>query len=278
MADLEPVDEIARLAAGAHPWRHHLVGGGRLERGEGGSLILATEGASADAYSDAQVDDYGWPLGRTMLGGGPRQTRGLRRERLIRRPPLRVRVRARFSHQAGELRGTAGFGLWNYPIALPLGMPRALWFFYGSAPGDMPLALGVPGRGWKAAGLDTGRPQALALAPLAPILVPLMWAPPLYRGLWPPIQRAVGVAEALVRAPMTAWHDYTLEWGEATSRLLVDGRVVLADAPSPRGPMCFVAWVDNQYLVATPQGRFRWGVVAVPGRQWLELAGLTIEG
>lgn len=280
MDEGEPVDEIERVAAGARPWRHHLVRRGRLERGAGGSLILATEGATADAYSDAQVDDYGWPVGQPLLRRRPLRPGALlgpaRGEPLTRRSPLRVRLRARFSHGAGELRGTAGFGLWNYPIALPLGLPRAIWFFYGSAPGDMPLALGVPGRGFKAATVDTGRPTALALAPLAPTLVPLMWAPPLFRGLWPPIQRAVGVAEAMVRAPMTEWHDYTIEWGERTSRLLVDGRVVLADAPSPRGPMCFVAWVDNQYLVATPQGRFRWGTVDAPGRQWLELSSLTL--
>jgi hypothetical protein len=255
------MDEIELMARPQAPWRHHLVGQGRLARGEGGSLILATAGATAGAYSDAQIDDY---LGRPG-------------QRFDRRPPLRLRVRARFSHEAGELRGTAGFGFWNYPIAAPPAMPRAIWFFYGSAPNDMPLALGVPGRGWKAATVDTGCPRALALIPLAPLAVPLMWAPTLRRGLWPPIQRAVGVAEALVRAPMTAWHEYVIEWGERRSRFLVDGRVVLDEAPSPRGPMCFVAWIDNQYLVATPQGRLGWGLIEAPARQWLELAELTLE-
>jgi hypothetical protein len=41
--------------------------------------------------------------------------------------------------------------------------------------------------------------------------------------------------------------------------------------------MCFVAWVDNQYLIATPQGKLRWGVIAAPGRQSLELAQLSLE-
>ncbi|HMQ34244.1 MAG TPA: hypothetical protein PKD53_26150 [Chloroflexaceae bacterium] len=274
------MDLIEQLAAGEPPWRHHLVRQGRLERGEAGSLRLVTEGATADAYSDAQIDDYGWPVGQpllrrrplrpgALLGAGPGAP-------LTRRPPLRLRVRARFSHEAGALRGTAGFGFWNYPVALPLGMPRAIWFFYGSPPLDMPLAMSVPGHGFKAATVDTGRPRALALAPLAPILVPLMRVPALYRGLWPPIQRAVGVAEALVRAPMAGWHDYVIEWGPRTSRFLVDGRVVLDEAPSPRGPMCFVAWIDNQYFVATPWGRFRWGTVAARGRQWLELAELVV--
>jgi hypothetical protein len=253
-------DEIERMAVGAAPWGHLMLGPARCEL-EGAALRLVTEGATGRSYADAQIHDYqGW------LRGG-----------LIRRPPLRLRLRARFSHGEGELRGTAGFGFWNYPIVMPPRPPRAVWFFYGSPPNDMPLAMGVPGHGWKAATVDTGRPRALALLPLAPIAIPLMRAPALYRGLYPPIQRAVGAAEALVRAPMTAWREYVIEWGERTSRFLVDGRVVLDEAPSPRGPLCFVAWVDNQYLVLTPQGRVRWGLLEAPGRQWLEIAELVIE-
>ncbi|MEI8167120.1 MAG: hypothetical protein WCG26_12110 [Chloroflexales bacterium] len=252
-------DLLDQMAAPCPPWRHYLVGGARLGRTDDG-LRLLTDGATAHAYSDAQIDDYQGRPGASF----------------VRQPPLRLRLRARFSHEAGELRGTAGFGFWNYPSAWPPRMPRAVWFFYGSPPGDMPLALGVPGQGWKAATIDTGRRSALVLAPLAPVIVPLLWSAPLYRGLWPPIQRAVGVAETIVPAPLTAWHEYVLEWGERTSRFLVDGRVVLDEAPSPRGPLCFVAWIDNQYLVATPQGRFRWGVLAAPGQQWLEMRELTI--
>lgn len=253
------LDDMAR---GAPPWRHLLIRQGRCEAAPG-ALRLIVEDATARglAYSDAQIDDY-------RAGSGPR---------FIRRPPLRLRVRARFSHPEGSLRGTAGFGFWNYPIAWPLRLPRAIWFFYASAPNDMPLALGVPGRGWKAAVIDATRPRALALLPLAPVLAPLFNLPVLYRGLYPPVQRALGVAEALVRAPMEEWHEYVIEWGPRASRFLVDGRVVLSDAPSPRGPLCFVTWVDNQYLVATPRGRVRWGLLDAPGAQWLELAGVWLE-
>lgn len=248
------------MAAGAAPWRQMMLGQARCER-EGAMLRLVTEGATVRAYSDAQIDDY-----QGRLAGG-----------FIRRPPLRLRLRARFSHPEGELLGTAGFGFWNYPIVPPPRPPRAIWFFHGSPPNDMPLAAGVPGRGWKAATVDTGRPQALALLPLAPVAVPLMWSPPLYRGLYPLIQRAAGVAEALVRAPMTEWHEYVIEWGVRKSRFLVDGRVVLDEAPSPRGPLCFVAWVDNQYLVLTPQGELRWGLLDAPERQWLEITEFSLE-
>jgi hypothetical protein len=54
-------------------------------------------------------------------------------------------VRACFSHPAGTLRGTAGFGFWNDPFLmtgarLPA-LPRAIWFFYASAPSEMKLDL-----------------------------------------------------------------------------------------------------------------------------------------
>ena len=253
-------NEIDKLASATRPWRHHMIGTATAAL-EGGALRLTLAPATARGYADAQIDDY-------QPGAS---------EKFLRRPPLRLSMRARMSHPAGELRGTAGFGLWNYPFALPPGAPRAIWFFYGSPPSDMPLAMGVPGYGWKAAVVDTGRPRALALLPLAPLIVPLLWSPPLFRGLYPPLQRAVGVAEALVRAPMEQWHEYVIEWGERRSRFLVDGRVLLDEAPSPRGPMCFVAWVDNQYLVLTPQGRLRWGLLETPEPQWIELAELRIE-
>ncbi len=250
------------MATGAPPWRHLMIRQGRCEWKEGAlRLEVASARARALAYADAQIDDY-------QPG---------RRPRFIRRPPLRLRVQARFSHPAGGIRGTAGFGFWNYPIAAPLRPPRAIWFFYASPPADLPLAQGVPGHGWKAAVIDTGRPQALALLPLAPLVVPLLHAPTLYRGLYPLIQRAVSVAETLVHAPMERWHEYVIEWGPRVSRFLVDGRVVLDEAPSPRGPLCFVSWVDNQYLVVTPQGRVRWGLLDVPERQWLELAAVDLE-
>lgn len=253
------MDELKGLALGAPPWRQLLLRGGRCEL-DGDVLRLVTAGATRQAYVDAQIDDF-------QVGQA---------QRFIRRPPLRLQVRARFSHPAGALRGTAGFGFWNYPIAAPPRPPQAVWFFYSSAPGDLPLALGVPGQGWKAAVIDAGRPQALALLPLAPILVPLLNLPALYRGLYPPLQRAVGVAETLVRVPLEQWHDYGIEWGERTSRFLVDGRVVLDEAPSPRGPLCFVAWLDNQYLVVTPQGRVRWGLLDAPEQQYLAISAFNL--
>ncbi|RRR67172.1 MAG: hypothetical protein EI684_19400 [Candidatus Viridilinea halotolerans] len=243
------------------PWQHYTTGTGQIHAADT-RVRLLLNGASRTNYNDAQLDDY--------------QRTG--RVALLRRPPLTMRLRARFSHPEGVLRGTMGFGFWNYPIALPPAPPRALWFFYQAPPGNLPLAMGVAGGGcWKAATIDTGRARALALAPFAPLVVPLLRLPRLFRGLWPPIQWAVGVAETPVRVPMEAWHEYELVWGATTSCFRVDGRVVLADAPSPRGPLCAVIWMDNQYLIVTPQGRLGWGLLDLAGPQWLEVERLELE-
>ncbi len=245
-------------------WRRYVVGAGALEP-TGSTLRFVIANATSHQYSDAQIDDY----------------QGLPRRRFLWRPPLRLTVRACFSHPAGELQGTAGFGFWNDPFLMtgarmPV-LPRALWFFYGSLPSNMKLYLQAPGHGWKAATIDALRPTALLLAPVAPLAVLLMNLRPLYHALWPPIQRALNVQEATVEVEMAEWHTYVLEWGTERARFSVDGEAVLEGAPSPRGPLGFVMWLDNQYMVATPWGRLGWGRLDVPGSQWMEVDWLALE-
>ncbi len=252
----------ADLAPGLH-WQQYLVGSGALER-TGRTLRFLTADATSRQYSDAQIDDY----------------QGLPRLRFPWRPPLRLTVRARFSRPTGQLQGTAGFGFWNDPFLMTgarmPALPRAIWFFYGSPPSNLKLDVQTPGHGWKAATIDALRPAALLLAPVAPLAVLLMNARPLYRALWPPIQRALNVREATVEADMTGWHTYVVEWGTKRARFSVDGKTVMQHAPAPRGPLGFVMWLDNQYMIATPQGRFGWGLLDAPGRQWMEIDELAI--
>jgi len=217
-------------------------------------LRLIRPPGPADRYRNAQLDDFG------------------RRPGLARAlwPPFTLRLRARASHPVTQLIGTAGFGLWSYPWAWPPRMPQAIWFFFGAAPHDMPLAMGIPGHGWKAAIIDTGRPAALTWLPLAPLIVPLLNLPPIYRRLWPSIQHAAGIAEAIVPQDIAQWHDYEIRWGVSESELLVDGQPILR-APSPRGPLSLVIWIDNQYAIVRPTGRLGWGVRACTEAQWLEV-------
>jgi hypothetical protein len=262
--------ELEQIVTADDPrWQHYTVGGGAVETyGEGEGLRFLTRDAGVERYSDAQIDDY----------------HGLPRRRFPWRPPLTLRVRARFSHPNRQLKGTAGFGFWNDPFAMTglraPALPRALWFFYASPPANMTLALDVPGNGWKAATLDTTRLSALLWAPLAPLLIPLMNLRPLYRRLWPPVQRALAVSEVplAVEADMTTWHDYRLEWGREKAGFFIDEHLALESGHPPRGPMGFVMWLDNQYAVATPQGRFGWGLVDAPGEQWMEVEHFSITG
>lgn len=246
-------------------WSSDAKGGGSLER-SGGALRLANKDTTADQYTNAQIDDY----------------QGLRRGQFRWRPPLKLTVQARFSHPPGELSGTAGFGFWNDPFLMteprmPT-LPRALWFFYGSPPSDIKLDLTTPGHGWKVATIDALRPVALLLAPVALPAALLMNIRPLYRTIWPPIQRALNVREAELDVSLTDWHTYTVDWGERSSTFFVDDKAVLENGPSPRGPLGFVMWLDNQYMVVRPWGRFGWGLLEARGRQWLEVDRVTITG
>lgn len=81
---------------------------------------------------------------------------------------------------------------------------------------------------------------------------------------------------------MTDWHNYTIDWTTTSVHFSVSGgaqdkALPVLDAPSPGGPLGFVAWLDNQYLVITPWGRVAWGLLGVPERQWMEIDRLVLE-
>ena len=99
----------------------------------------------------------------------------------------------------------------------------------------------------------------------------------LYRTFWPIGQRAIGVNETQVLVEMTEWHTYVIEWQEKTAHFIVDGNVVLSCNTPPKGPLGFVLWLDNQYMVVTPWGKFGYGLLDSPGEQWMEISELRIE-
>ena len=256
-----------KMNRGVDNWNTLMLSGGGLVRTPDG-LRFVNPPLDGSLYCNAQLDDY---------QAAPRRD-------FCNRPPLRLRLRARFSHGAQKMGGTAGFGFWNDPFMmtgrrLPA-LPRALWFFLAAPPSDMRLATETPGGGWKAAALDALNPCALLSLPAAGLMAPFMRSPRLMRRLWPWFERRFGIAERLlddvIVGSLTEWHEYGIDWGPRQATFYVDGRVVI-HAPAPRGPLGFVAWLDNQYLIVHPSGRLRHGLVAKSEEQWMEIGDLHLE-
>ncbi len=244
-------------------WKPYVTGGGTITAAPG-LLRLALPQQDAATYADAQIAD----------------SIDLPRRWLPWEPPLRLTVRAFASAPADRLIGTAGFGFWNDPVRPDRreapSLPGALWFFFAGAGSNMPLALRQPGHGWKAATFDARNPLFYGLLPLAPLGFLAMRVPALYRAIWPIGQRALGVAEAALPGDLLAApHEYTLEWTAHRVMFAVDGAVVLETPRAPRGPLAFIAWMDNRRAVVTPQGQFGWGVTA-GGEQSLFLQQIVI--
>ena len=241
----------------------HIVGTGEVT--EGIEQVRLYKGpTSEDTYSNAQLDD----------------TQRLQRANFCWRPPLCLTVRARFSHDAQELSGTAGFGFWNDPFMMtekrkPT-LPTALWFFFSAQPSNMALALDVPGWGWKAATIDAWQWPFFLLAPTAPIGILLMRIPRLYRWLWPLAQSAIGVREALLAVNMRDWHTYRLVWQKSSIDFFVDNNHVLHSNHALKGPLGLVIWFDNQAMVVTPQGQVRHCLVTANKTEWMEISEVTI--
>jgi len=243
------------------PWRITEAGTGVVSRAPG-ELRMTLRPTGTRRYSNAQISDYS---GRSFRW----------------RPPLRLTVTARATAPADDLRGTAGFGFWNHPFVpgeRGAHLPKAIWFFFSSPPSNMQLARGVPGPGWKAATFDATRWLFLALLPTAPAGLLLMHIPALYERLWPVGQRAIGVSEALLDGHLLAErHTYTLDWRMGGATFGVDGQTVHEAETAPGGPLGFIAWMDNQYAIVTPQGQFGFGVVAVEREQALMLEHMSIQ-
>ena len=259
------------------PWRITQIGSGVVEQ-SAGALRLMIPPTSPQVYSDAQLSDY---AGKQDFAW---------------RPPVRMTVRAYATyphplapsplHGEGEqssdhLKGTAGFGFWNHPFVpgeRGFRLPQAAWFFFSAPPSNMALAKGVPGPGWKAATINATRWPFLALLPTAPIGLLLTRIPALYQRLWPIGQRAIGVSEHLLDSTLLLEvHTYMLEWHINSVMFSIDGRTVHQTAAVLTGPLGFIAWIDNQYAIVTPQGRFGFGLVEVKDQQSLILESIRIE-
>ena len=247
-----------------------LQGGGEVSYdAPGGRARMWVPATPERRYTNAQLDDYH----RAPGAAG-------RRLRLADGPPMRLRLRARASHAAPI--GTLGFGFWNEPFSIAgsiLHTPNVVWFFYASPPSDMALVPGVPGRGWKAATLNTGRLPGLVFAPAALAAVALTRLPGLGRPTMALARRFMRAHETpLADVALDEWHHYQLDWDGGEARFTVDGAERLRSPAPSAGPLGFVMWIDNQYAIASEAGQFGFGVRPVPDPQWLEVEEFDLRG
>lgn len=244
------------------------INAGSVKSTEAGHTILQLPAASKE-YTDAQIDDYGLSNGRFSS-----------RKNFTWQPGTTMRLQARFSHPTNELQGTAGFGFWNAPWGDPTierpALPQATWFFFASPSNHLPFAPPETGNGWFAATIDATTSRALVMLPIAPILLLLNQPKKWREQLWPKMQHRLGISHAAIHSSMHAWHSYELAWQPDGCTFLIDEAVILQTTNSPKGPLGFVCWIDNQFLVATANGRFKWGIIETKKTQWLEIADLQI--
>ena len=100
---------------------------------------------------------------------------------------------------------------------------------------------------------------------------------PFRRRIWTAVQRRLGISYAQIDLDITDWHIYELLWYPDGCRFNVDDKQLMQTPFSPRGPLGFVCWVDNQYMIVTARGRFGWGYLPIIKTQWMEVVDLLIE-
>jgi hypothetical protein len=245
-----------------HPhWTQLLIGGGQSKLSKS-TLRLQFDSANEDRYTDAEINDT-FP----------------RKSSYVWKPPLRMIVKARMSHPSGTLQGTAGFGFWNAPFSnhgIWRTLPKSVWFFYSSPKSNMSLVPGNPGWGWKAQVIHTLRPEAALYA--LPLTLTMGYAK-MSGNIKPAhhfMKKFVGAEETILLADMTNWHTYTLDWLPEKAIFRVDNKKVFESSLSPSGSLCFVAWIDNWYAIATPKGELKFGR-CVSKSQWLDIDSIKIE-
>jgi hypothetical protein len=228
---------------------------------------LEIPGGSGGEYRLAQLDDY----------------RGLPRAAFPHQPPQALELECRASGE--KLPGTWGFGLWNDPFSLSLGLgggirrfpalPNAAWFFFASPPNYLSFRDDLPAQGSLAAVFRGTHVPAPMLALGAPLLG-LLAIPILGRRVRSVFRRWIKEEAAALSHNPRDWHHYRIEWEAERVSFWVDGFLAAETGISPQPPLGFVLWIDNQYAALPPDGRLAYGSLPNPEAAWIEVRGMAL--
>lgn len=241
-------------------------GGGLVSKDSRGVWKLEIPAGSGDMYRLAQIDDY-HSLARADF---PWQT------------GTELRLQARAS--SPQIPGTWGFGLWNDPFSLSIGLgggtrrvpslPNAAWFFFASPPNYLSLRDDLPARGALVATFRSPSWSAAALAPLG-FLLPMLIIPPLARLARRLGRRIIAQDAEIIEIDPTAWHDFGLQWQENQVVFMLDGKTLLTTPIVPEASLGLVLWIDNQYAALPPDGRLKYGSLPASEPAWIELKNVV---
>lgn len=243
--------------------------GAAVEEVERRRWMLRLPAGTEGHYRLAQLDDY-TPLARCRFRW---------------QAPLRLELRARLSQI--EHLGTWGFGFWNDPFSLNLGvkgagrrlpaLPNAAWFFYASHPNYLALRDDHPADGLLASVFASRALPAGALAIALPF-APLLALPPLARLARRLARFWVGEDAFRLSIDPCGWHTYRLEVAGGKTRFAIDGQLCFTTSLWPPGRLGLVIWIDNQFAAFRPDGRLRFGALATPQAAWMEIESLHVAG
>lgn len=233
----------------------------------GTSCQLRIESGPANRYRLAQMDDYS----------------RLSRKKFLYRPPVSLILQARVSDRS--LPGTWGFGFWNDPFALGMGiqgaglrmplLPQAAWFFFGSPKNDLSFHSSSPANGLMAS-VFSSQPVPLFLVPFGLLLIPFLFTKKTARLVRQFASRFIHDEYTILSHDVTQWHTYHLDWLRDSVNFRVDDQLVYTGKNSPRSPLGLVIWVDNQFAAFSANGSIRYGTQENPTPAVLEIRNLMI--
>jgi hypothetical protein len=236
------------------------------------------------AYRFSQLDDYS----------------ALARDRFLWKTGTTLSLRCRVSEP--NLPGTWGFGLWNDPFTVALGLggmgqrlpalPNCAWFFYASpenhlsfqpesdskisSQNPMPGDTGLPSSGFLAQAFSAPRIPSLVFAPVL-VAAPVLFFKPISKWLRAILAaKLIGEAAQRLDVDPTQWHEYRLQWGKTRVEFAIDGETVFETEISPKGPLGLVIWIDNQFAAWRPDGSLGMGTLPNPPA-WMEIECLQVS-
>ena len=185
-----------------------------------------------------------------------------------------------------DIQGTWGFGLWNDPFSLSLGLgggsrrfpvlPNAVWFFYGSPPNFLSFQDNLPAQGFLAQVFRSLNIPPFVLA-VGGMVFPFLSWPWVARRLRSVFRRFIRDCSIGLDLDLCQWHTYTLTWREEMVSYHIDGTGVFESPLSPCYPLGLVIWIDNQYAAYPPSGDVSYGLLPSTEPAWMEFNSLGLK-